>query len=113
MSITVDKEVHDELVGLIEDTVTYHITDNWKHNNKIIGGEASYKLIRDFATIKIEHCKGNFAEFDRSPDEDLVDLIEDSISMFTSEYDLSASLAWLITECYCLARCEQFKGNLK
>ena len=50
---------------------------------------------------------------DKENHDELVGLLEDSISYFCNQNRISGELAWLIVQCYATAKTEQFKGNLK
>ena len=56
-------------------------------------------------------------DFDYSIDRDtmheLHELLEDIVSLYCNENMISGELAWLIVQCYSLAKIEQFKGNVK
>ena len=50
---TLDKAVHDDLVGVIEDSVE-HICDQY-----MISGELAWIIVETLATAKIQQLKGN------------------------------------------------------
>ena len=50
---TLDNEAHQELVGMIEDTVAQFCQDN------MISGELSWLVVETLATAKIQQFKGN------------------------------------------------------
>ena len=50
---------------------------------------------------------------DRVCHDELVSLIEDSVSYFCEENMISGELAWLVTQCFATTKVEQFKGNVK
>lgn len=47
---------------------------------------------------------------DQETHQELIGLIEDSVSHFCQENMISGELAWLVTQCYCTAKVEQFKS---
>ena len=44
---------------------------------------------------------------------ELVELIEDSVSYFCDEHQISGELSWLVVQCLATAKIEQLKGNIK
>ena len=49
--ITLNKETHDELIELIEDSVEYWVNEAMK-NGELVSGESAYKVIAAFALTK-------------------------------------------------------------
>ena len=50
---TIDKTVHDDLVGVIEDSVEYICDEH------MISGELAWIIVETLATAKIQQLKGN------------------------------------------------------
>ena len=49
---------------------------------------------------------------DRDAHQELVELIEDSVSHFCNEHMISGELSWIVVETLAQAKIEQFKGNV-
>tara|TARA_B100000073_G_scaffold90593_1_gene71437 strand:- start:1056 stop:1220 length:165 start_codon:yes stop_codon:yes gene_type:complete len=50
---TIDRELHDDFIGLIEDTVEYFCNEN------MVSGEMAWIIMQCYATAKTEQFKGN------------------------------------------------------
>jgi len=45
--------------------------------------------------------------------QELTGLLEDAVAHFCNQHMVSGELAWIIAECYSIAKAEQMQGNLK
>ena len=59
--ITLNKETHDELIELIEDSVEYWVNEAMK-NGELVSGETAWKIISTLAITKEVEFAGGFNE---------------------------------------------------
>ena len=51
-------------------------------------------------------------EMDKEVHDELTGLLEDAVTYFCDEHQVSGELAWVIAQCFSTAKVEQFKGNV-
>ncbi len=59
--ITLNKDTHDELIELIEDSVEYWVSETVK-NGEVVSGETAWKIISSLAISKEVEFAGGFNE---------------------------------------------------